>query len=252
MDVGNRSPFGPAYHVAWNRNAPGHVYHDYRPRRVGTARALFEDLLQPWYYPYIFRKPRYGDDTGDHRADLADVGLAPKAGARERGVGISLLGVSISDPLSGLAQDYGRSTGVSLVRNASAKVRLGSVELYGGYQRFPRTSGEGGSLWVYPVTASLVARMPEALVRPYFTVGGGIYGWESRMRTADERLLVWSGWNLGSTGSVGFEYSLRTYIALDVSLRFHATRGPASPDLAAHTTVPVRFRTLSIGHYVRF
>ena len=186
VDVGNRSPFGPSYHVAWNRNAPGHAYPDYRPRRIGTVRAMVEDLLQPWYYPYIFRRPRYADDTPRAvRAELASAGIAPDTDAREKGIGSTLLGASIADPAAALGEQYGRSTGISLVRNLWVKARRGMIEASAGYQRFPRTSGAGGALYVYPITASVAARMPEALFRPYATLGGGVYGWG--VTCADER-----------------------------------------------------------------
>ena len=253
VDVGNRSPFGPSYHVAWNRNAPGHAYPDYRPRRIGTVRAMVEDLLQPWYYPYIFRRPRYADDTPRAvRAELASAGIAPDTDAREKGIGSTLLGASIADPAAALGEQYGRSTGISLVRNLWVKARRGMIEASAGYQRFPRTSGAGGALYVYPITASVAARMPEALFRPYATLGGGVYGWESRVRTSDSRQLTWSGWSVGWTASAGLEYYLRSRVALDVALRYHASRGPDSPDLPVDARAPLRFWHLYIGHYLRF
>src|SRR5206468_12659062 len=56
------------------------------------------------------------------------------------------------------------------------KVRFGAIEVMGGYQRFNRTAGQGGSLFVYPLTANVVVRAPDALFRPYASVGGGLYG----------------------------------------------------------------------------
>jgi len=56
-DVGNRATFGPAFNPAWNRTAPGLHYAAYHPRKIPVLRSLVEDLLQPWYYLYIFRIP---------------------------------------------------------------------------------------------------------------------------------------------------------------------------------------------------
>ena len=253
MDVGNRSPYGPSYHIAFNRNAPGHSYHDFQPRRIGPLRAVVEDLLQPWYYAYMFRRPRFADHTPHaRREELAEAGVAPKAGRRERGLGGSLLGVSIAQPAAGFSEQYGQSTGISVVRNLWVKARVGMIETVAGYQRFPRTSGAGGSMFVYPLTASAVARMPDALFRPYATFGGGIYGWESRVRTDDGRHLTWSGWSPGWTGSAGLEYYLRMDVALDIAIRYHSSRGPGDADRPIESRVPLRFWNLYIGHYLRF
>jgi opacity protein-like surface antigen len=252
MDVGNRAPYGPSYHVAWNRNAPGHVYADYHVRRVGWARGLIEDLLQPWYYPYLFRRPRYVHDPGAgiSRRDLAQLGLAPRAGHGERGIGSPILGANILFPAGELSDAYGRSTGISLYRNLWVKARWGYLEIAGGYQRFPRTDGFGGSLFVYPFTAGFSLRAPDALFRPYASAGAGIFGWESRVRQQNRDQLIRSGWNPGWTGSLGVEYYLRPYVALDVAFRYHAAVPVSlSGDDPAR---PIRFSGISIGHYLRF
>lgn len=252
MDVGNRAPYGPSYHIAWNRIAPGHYYQDYRIKRLHSVRSIIEDVLQPWYYLYAFRTPRFIHDTGrgESRGELAEAGLAPRARARERGVGTSLAGASLSRLGGAIGSEYGQSNGISLWSNLWVKARAGAVEVAGGYQRFPRRAGEGGALFVYPFTLSVAARMPEALFRPYATAGAGLFGWESRLRQEDRSKHVWSGWETGATGSVGVEYYLRTYVALDVALRHHRTRAPSLDGTSE--SMPLRFTSLYVGHYLRF
>ncbi|MEE9269957.1 MAG: hypothetical protein V3V49_06815, partial [Candidatus Krumholzibacteria bacterium] len=129
---------------------------------------------------------------------------------------------------------------------------FGTFEILSGYQRFPRTEGLGGSLFVYPITGNIVVRAPDALFRPYASVGGGLYGWEWRIRVSEDGpQLVKAGWDLGWNASVGLEYYLRTGVALDIGLRYHATTG--GPGLAAGIADErLRFYTLWIGHYFRF
>ena len=103
-----------------------------------------------------------------------------------------------------------------------------------------------GSLSIYPITANTVLRTPDALFRPYVSVGGGLYGWKSRVRvSADGAQLLSSGWDLGWTPGVGIEYYLQPRVALDIALRYHITTIPVED---GH----MRFFALSIGHYVRF
>ena len=122
FDVGNRAPFGPSYNAAWNRTAPGVQYMAYHVKKISTARSFIEDLLQPWYYLYIFRTPRYVHDTrdGQNREQLARAGLAPRGGSAEFGMGSPILGVHIGMPRGGLSDTYNTSTGVSLWRRRSS------------------------------------------------------------------------------------------------------------------------------------
>jgi len=257
VDVGNRAPFGPAFNPAWNRTAPGLHYPAYHVKKLSFVRSLVEDLLQPWYYLYIFRTPRYVDDArgGLRRWELERIGLAPRSGWAERGLGSPILGVHLGLPRGDFSDGYNSSTGISLWRNFWAKLRIGAIELIGGYQKFPRDRGPDdslpkGSLFVYPITANLVLRLPEALFRPYASIGGGLYGWESRVHVSDgEGQLVSSGWDLGWTPGVGIEYYLRPRVALDVALRYHMTGISVK---GADTEEDLRFYTLWIGHYVRF
>ena len=107
-DVGNRAPFGPSYNAAWNRTAPGMLYTAYRIRKLSTARSFFEDLLQPWYYLYILRTPRFVHDIrqGQDRQELERLGLAPRGGWAERAIGTPILGVSIGYPKGNLSGVY--------------------------------------------------------------------------------------------------------------------------------------------------
>lgn len=252
-DVGNRSPFGPSFNSAWNRTAPGMDYTVYRVRRIPAARSIFEDLLQPWYYLYIFRTPRYVDDIRGQqdRRQLERLGLLPKGGWAERGFGSPNLGMHVGFPLGGFSDAFNTSVGFFVWRNLWAKVRFGAIEFLGGYQRFSRREAPGGSLFVYPFTTNVVLRAPDALFRPYVTIGGGAYGWESRIRVEEDGpQLVESGWDVGWTGSVGVEYYLRSGVALDVGLRYHSTGGPG--DAAGLEDGNLNFLALWIGHFVRF
>jgi opacity protein-like surface antigen len=252
-DVGNHAPFGPTYNSAWNRTAPGMDYRLYRVRRVPFLRSIVEDLLQPWYYLYIFRTPRYVDDirSGQDRRELERLGLVPRGGWGERGIGSPNLGLHIGYPQGGFSDVFNTSTGFLLWRNLWVKLRLGAIEILGGYQRFARTDAPGGALFVYPFTASVVIRAPDALLRPYASMGGGAYGWESRVRVSEGGpQLVQPGWDLGWTASAGVEYYLRTGVALDVGLRYHSTAGPG--DIAGIDDGRLNFLTLWIGHFLRF
>jgi opacity protein-like surface antigen len=146
---------------------------------------------------------------------------------------------------------YHNSTGFLLWRNFWAKLRFGAFELLGGYQRFSRADGNAGCLFVYPITVNIVVRAPDALFRPYASIGGGAYGWEARERVPGEDTeLVDSDWHLGWTAGIGIEYYLRTRVAFDVGLRFHSTAGPGSSGGISKDRL--RFLTLWIGHYLRF
>ena len=106
-------------------------------------------------------------------------------------------------------------------------------------------------MFVYPFTTNVVVRAPDALVRPYGSIGGGAYGWESRIRMSEGGpQLVESGWDVGWTASVGVEYYLRTGVALDVGLRYHATGGPGAA--AGIDDERLTWLALWIGHIVRF
>ncbi|MBI4410665.1 MAG: hypothetical protein HY561_13215 [Gemmatimonadetes bacterium] len=251
-DVGNRAPYGPAYNAAWNRSAPGLFYPAYQVRKLSFVRSAVEDLLQPWYYLYVFRSPRFVHDMrGDfEREELARLGLAPRGGWKEKGLGSTLLGVHWGVPVAEAADQYGNSEGFLLWRNFWGKARVGAVELFGGYQRFPRQAPDTGTLFVYPITANLVLRGPDRLFRPYASVGGGVYGWEVRLRQDNGAQLVWSGWDPGWTAAAGLEYYLRTKVALDVGVRYHRTRGPGRTD--AERDGPFEFFGLYAGHYLRF
>jgi opacity protein-like surface antigen len=103
---------------------------------------------------------------------------------------------------------------------------------------------------VYPLTANFVARAPDALFRPYASIGGGLYGWDSRIVTPTGARELITGWDPGWTAAAGLEYYLRANIAFDVSLRYHATRGPG-PRIGL-SDERLRFWAVWIGHYVRF
>jgi opacity protein-like surface antigen len=251
-DMGNRAPFGPAFNAGWNRTAPGLTYPGYRIRRIPVVRSYLEDLLQPWYYLYIFRHPRYVHDTRGtlKREDLERLGFVPRSGWAERGLGSTIFGASLGYPRGSYADLYRSSTGISLWRNLWAKARFGGIEFVGGYQRFQRTEGAGGSLFVYPFTANFVLRAREGLFRPYAVAGAGPSGWESRIRlpNSDAQLLS-SGWGIGWTTGIGVEYYLRQRVALDVAVRYLDTPGPGSAGMGGER---LKFLTIWVGHYVRF
>jgi hypothetical protein len=251
--MGNRSPFGLAYSSGFNRKAPTLLFPTYQVKKLSTLRSTIEDLLQPWYYLYIFRTPRYVDDargTTDRKV-LERMGLAPRGGWSERGFGTTLLGVHLSVPLNAFSDAFDNSLGISLWRNFWAKYRIGAFELLGGYQKFPRAEGQRGSLFVYPITANLVIRAPDARFRPWASLGGGAYGWEVRLPVATGKAqLVESGWNGGWLVGVGLEYYLRPKIAFDFGIRLHSTPGPGTT--AEIESGDLRFLTFWFGHYLRF
>ena len=252
-DAGNQAPFGPAYNAGWNRTAPGVSYPRYPLRRLSSLRSTFEDLVQPWYYPYAFRTPRFIPDArqGSSRQDLERLGLAPRAGGAERGLGSTLFGMNIGIPLADFESGYKTSVGISLWRNFWAKARFGAIDLVGGYQKFHSKSPEGGSMFVYPFTVNFVVRAPDAMLRPYIEVGAGAYGWEARFPTSlPDTQGVTSGWGLGETAAVGVEYYLRPRVALDVAVRYHDCVGPGTR--AGLESSRLRFLTVQIAHYLRF
>jgi hypothetical protein len=252
-DIGNTAPFGPAFNAGWNRTAPGYLYPAYTVYRVPTGRAIFEDIVQPWYWPYIFRSPRYVNDSRGtvQRKELERLGLVPQGGWREIGTGGTLLGLHVGFPMGDFSDSYGTSTGLLIWRGLWAKLRFGAVEFMGGYQKFSRNSPPDGSLFIYPITINLVARMPDALFRPYATIGAGMYGWESRLGgLPGGAQLVTSGWNGGWTAGVGVEYYLRPGVALDVALRQNFTS--ISGDVTGRQADNLNFLLLWIGHYIRF
>ena len=269
MDVGNRGPFGPAFNPAWNRSAPGLHYPAYTVRKIGFVRSLVEDLLQPWYYLYIFRTPRFVDDaraSGRTRRELERLGLVPLGGSGERGIGSPIFGLQLGIPQREFSSFYNSSTGISLWRNFWVKLRFGvwrslAFEVLGGYQKFVRDRGPNnllpkGSLFAYPITGNIVLRAPDALFRPYVSAGAGAYGWSSQLRdpTSGAQFLS-SGWDLGVNGGIGIEYYLRPRVAFDVGVRYHWARAPGSPVSARGTGIGVddlRFLTIWLGHYVRF
>jgi hypothetical protein len=252
-DVGNRAPFGPAYNAGWNRTAPGLAYPGYRLRKIPTARSYAEDLLQPWYYLYIFRHPRFVNETRGalDRKELERLGFAPRSGWNERGVGSALLGMSVGFPQGDFGDLYRNSVGFLLWRNFWLKARFGAIELEGGYQKFDTVQEDAGSIFSYPFTASIVLRGPEGTLRPYVTVGGGASGWESRLRIPNsEAKVITSGWGWAGTASVGVEYYLRPKVAFDLALRFIDNAGPGSQ--AGLDDDRLRFLGLWAGHYIRF
>lgn len=252
-DVGNRAPFGPAFNAGWNRTAPGLAYPGYRVKKIPTARSYFEDLLQPWYYLYIFRHPRFVHETRGalDRKELERLGFAPRSGWNERGIGSALLGMSVGFPQDDFGDLYQNSVGFLLWRNFWLKARFGALELEGGYQKFSTVEQHAGSIFIYPFTASVVVRGPEGLVRPYISVGGGPSGWESRhMIPGVDAKVVTSGWGWAATGSVGLEYYLRPKVAFDLAFRYVDAAGPDNqPGLDGDR---LRFMGLWAGHYIRF
>lgn len=252
-DAGNQAPFGPAYNAGWNRTAPGLSYPRYPVRRLPAVRSMLEDLVQPWYYLYAFRTPRFVPDGRDGRSrqELERLGLAPRSGGAERGFGSTLLGSSIGLPREGFASRFGTSTGISLWRSLWVKARRGPLQVEGGYQKFRSRTATGGTLFVYPLTAHLVVRAPEAMLRPYATLGAGAYGWEARFPTSlPDTQGVTSGWSFGQSAGIGVEYYLRPRVALDLSLRYHDCATPgARAELAGDR---LRFVTVQAGHYFRF
>lgn len=252
-DVGNRAPFGPAFNPAWNRTAPGLTYPAFQVRKITSVRSIIEDLLQPWYYLYIFRFPRFVHDTRGALSykELIRLGLFPRTGWQEKGFGTAILGTNIGFPTENFRDSYGSSVGISLWRNFWAKIRFGALEFLGGYQKFQRKENPKGSLFVYPITVNLVIRAPENLFRPYGSIGVGAYGWESRIRLPNNGgQLVSSGWNFGWIGGVGIEYYLRPWVAFDVGVRYHLTNGPGAQ--AGIEGNKLRFITVWAGHYLRF
>ena len=252
-DVGNRSPHGFAYNAGWNRTAPGLTYPAYPPQRVGWFESAVEDILQPWYWLYAFRTPRYVPDwreSGHSRTELEALGLVPRSNWAERGIGSTLLGVHITSIRGDSAATFGTTVGVSLWRNFWARARLGWFELLGGYQKISRDAGPSGSLFVYPITANVVVAFPEARFRPYLAFGGGAYGWESQIKTTGDTQVETPGWSHGWTGGVGLEYYLRAHVAFDVAVRYHRATGPEA--IAKLGPEGLRFTTVWIGHYLRF
>lgn len=253
MDVGNRAPWGPAFSTAWNRTAPGLLFPAYRVRKVPVLRSLIEDVLQPWYYLYAFRTPRYVHETrgeGDRKV-LEQLGLAPRSGWTERGFGTTALGLSIADPQGALAGAYDTSKGFLLWHSLWAKLRIGLVDITGGYQQFKGRSGGNNTLFVYPVTAAAVLRAPGTVFRPYVGLGGGLFGWQARIRAPGSKsYLATSGWSAGWTASAGLEYYLRPRVAIDVGVRVHSARIDGAA--AGVPNDRLRFVSLWAGHYVRF
>ena len=253
IDVGNRGPFGPAFNTAWNRTSPGLLYPGYRLRRIPKLQSYIEDLLQPWYYPYIFRTPRFIHDTRDtlpHRM-LEELGLVPRSGWGERGFATTALGVSFAYPRGELAETYGTGRGLLVSRGVWASLRIGKVELGAGYQRFPRNDDPEGLLYVYPVTVGFVTMGPGARFRPYLGGGVGVYGWQTRTALTDVgNYRGASGWSWGINGKFGVEYYMRPTVALDVGIRWHRTHldGEAAGLASDH----LQFASLWIGHYLRF
>ncbi len=252
-DVGNRAPFGPAFNAGWNRTAPGLAYPNYRVRRIPTMQSYLEDLLQPWYYAYIFRHPRYVHDTRGtlERQELERLGLAPRSGWDERGIGSPILGLHIGFPQGDFSNQYKTSVGFLLWRDLWIKARFGFLELGGGYQKFETHEKGAGSIFTYPITASITLHGPEGIVRPYFTVGVGPSGWESRQRIPNtDSKIVTSGWGGGAIGTVGIEYYLRPKVAFDLGVRYLDLPGPGSG--AGFDGDRLRFIGLWAGHYIRF
>ena len=250
IDVGNRAWFGPGYHPGWNRTAPGLLFNAYSVKKIPFARSAIEDILQPWYWLYIFRHPRYVHDVRGgamSRDQLERLGLVPRGGWRERGVGTTLFGVHLAYPTEDFSNDFDNSTSISLWRGFWMKMRFGAIELLGGYQKFSRR--EGGSMFVYPLTANLVVRTRDALFRTYATGGGGLYGWQSRVGQPTGGELVNSGWDLGWNAGAGVEYYLRANVAFDVGFRYHRTAGPGPS--AGFPSDRLQFFTIWIGHYLR-
>ncbi|MEO5826241.1 MAG: hypothetical protein ABIR59_10165 [Gemmatimonadales bacterium] len=253
MDVGNRAPYGPAFNAGWNRTAPGLMYPGFSLRRIPKVQSYLEDLLQPWYYLYIFRTPRYVHDSRDTvaHAALERLGLVPRSGAGEAGIGTTALGMSYGYPGGDFGSEYETSRGFLLQGSLWAKARLGALEIAGGYQRFRRSGDKGSKLFVYPLTVDIVARAPGARLRPYAGLGGGVYGWQAReAKSASGTYLASSGWSWGWNAQAGMEYYLRPRVALDVGVRLHNTH--LDRDAAGIAGDHLRFVSLWIGHYFRF
>lgn len=251
-DVGNRSPYGFAYNAGWNRTAPGLTYPAFPVHRVGSLRSAVEDVLQPWYWLYAFRSPRYTPDwrgTGVSRQRLQQLGLVPRSGWGERGIGTTALGVHVTTIRGDSADTFGSSVGVSVWRNLWVKVRYGWLELMGGYQKLTRDAGPSGSLFVYPIVGNVVVSLPDARWRPYLVFGGGAYGWESQIRAGGDSQFETPGWSAGWNAGLGLEYYLRSHVAFDVGVRYHQAAG--SQAVAKLGPAGLRFTSIWIGHYLR-
>ena len=251
-DVGNHAPFGPAFNSGWNRPAPGIGYSSFTVRRVPRIQSYVEDLVQPWYYLYAFRYPRLVNDSRGllERHELERLGLGPRSGWAERGIGSPILGASIAFPHGRFGGDYRNSAGFLLWRNFWVKARAGGLEMMAGYQRFRSEERGAGTFFVYPFTLQAVVHGPEGRIRPYASVGIGAYGWESRQRVPNTNYrILESGWGFGENIAAGFEYYLRPKLALDISLRFHDAAGP--PETPGSEEHRLRFMTLWVGHYLR-
>ena len=252
-DTGNQAPFGPAYNAGWNRTAPGLSYPRYPMRRLAPLRSIAEDLVQPWYWLYAFRTPRFIPDARrEHpREELELLGLAPRGGGAERGIGGTLAGLSVGVPRGALGDAYDTSVGFFFWRSLWVKGRIGAFELMGGYQKFHATDPAGGSLLVYPFTAGLAVRANDAVLRPYASMGAGAYGWEARSpSTLPDAQVVTSGWRFGVNAALGIEYYLRPRLALDLSVRLHDCGAPG--ERSGLGDEHLRFFTVQAGHYVRF
>lgn len=258
-DVGNRAPFGPAFNAGWNRTVHGFLYSPYAVRRIGVVRTTINDLLQPWNFLYLYRYPRYfrtaryvhDTQSALNRRELSRRGLAPRGSWAERGLGTTILGAHLGIPAGDFSNVYRVSTGFSVWRNLWVKFRLGWLEVLAGYQKFLRKQKPRGSLYIYPITGNVVLRLPDALFRPYLTLGGGWYWWQSQVSAPGDSLqYLASGRGLGTSVGVGVEYYLKTKVALDVGLRYHSSPGPGAK--AGLNSSRLRFLTLWIGHYFRF
>ena len=103
---------------------------------------------------------------------------------------------------------------------------------------------------MYPIIVSGVVRAPNGwLYRPYASIGGGLYRWNSNVLRDDGSQFQSVGWNVGWMPAVGIEYYLRPKVALDIGLRYHHTGIPAGvSDVGGGD---LRYFNLWIGHYVR-
>lgn len=253
VDVGNRGPFGPAFNAAWNRTSPGMSYPGYRLRRIPKLQSYIEDLLQPWYWPYAFRTPRFIHDTRDtmpHRM-LEEMGLVPRSGWGERGFGTTAMGLSLAYPEGELADEFDAGKGFSLWRSLWATMRIGKLEVGAGYQRFPRNAESNGLLYVYPLTLGFVSMGPGARFRPYLGGGVGAYGWQTRTPSGENRGYHGaSGWSWGLHAKAGIEYYMRPTVALDLGVRLHRTHLDAAA--AGLASDHLQFMQVWVGHYLRF
>lgn len=252
-DVGNRAPYGPAYSSGWNRTAPGFLFPGFTVRRLSRLQSFSEDLLQPWYYLYVFRTPRYVSDTrvrGRARDELEYLGLVPRGGRSEAGFGTTMFGLNLASPTGAFSGGYKRSDGILVWANLWGKLRLGALEVGAGYQKFWRRTTGTGTMYVYPLTAAYVLRAPDALFRPYIGAGGGLYGWQARVPLpSSSSYTASSGWGLGGMMTAGVEYYLRPKMALDVGVRVHTMHiDGARAGLASNR---LQFVSLWIGHYFR-